>query len=207
MSHWADRKVPPERRRRRPGAQLRREALDAARWLLGQGGPGAVTIANVAKHIDASRTALLYHFGSAATLQSALTQTIIAELAMAFDRATASVRDDAEAQTLLPARIFDAFDEPGAAAGQAAAWIVLAGDGLQLEALRETLRALATALDDKANPTGADCPGAQLVHLLAISAFADALIGPYLREMLDLPTATMRAQMTRIFAEFATTRS
>ncbi|WP_343517884.1 helix-turn-helix domain-containing protein [Sphingomonas sp.] len=205
MSHWADRTVRLERRRRRPGAQLRREALDAARWLLVQGGPGAVTIANVAERIDASRTALLYHFGSAATLQSTLTRTIITELAMGFGRTASGVRSDAEAQSSLPAHIFDLFDE--AAAGQAAAWTVLAGDGAQLEPLREAVRALAAALDGEVGRTGADRPSAQLVYLLTIGAFGDAVIGPYLREMLNLPTGTMRAQMARILSELPVTRS
>ncbi|HET9628547.1 MAG TPA: TetR family transcriptional regulator, partial [Novosphingobium sp.] len=59
-------------RRRLPQEQSRALALDAARALLLEAGPQAVTLKSVAARIDRTHANLLHHFGSAAGLQRAL---------------------------------------------------------------------------------------------------------------------------------------
>src|SRR3546814_4226433 len=54
------------RRRKRMGEEVRDEALTAARKLLLEGGPSAVTLANVGRAIGMTHANVLYHFESAA---------------------------------------------------------------------------------------------------------------------------------------------
>src|SRR3546814_5934762 len=63
---------PHQKRRKRSGAEVREEGLVAARGLLLDRGPAAVTLANVGQAIGMSHANVLHHFGSAAGLQSAL---------------------------------------------------------------------------------------------------------------------------------------
>ena len=59
-------------RRRLPPEESRRAALEAARALLIEAGPQAVTLKAVAGRIGRTHANLLHHFGSAAGLQKAL---------------------------------------------------------------------------------------------------------------------------------------
>ena len=76
---------PAPKRRKRSGAEVREEGLAAARRLLLDGGPGAVTLANVGEAIGMSHANVLHHFGSAAGLQSALMGSMIQDLTGALD--------------------------------------------------------------------------------------------------------------------------
>ena len=71
------------RRRKRMGDEVRDEALIAARKLLLDSGPAAVTLANVGREIGMSHANVLHHFGSAASLQSALMGSMIREIGRA----------------------------------------------------------------------------------------------------------------------------
>lgn len=174
---------PLPKRRKRSAAQARDEGLIAARALLLDGGPAAVTLANVGKAIGMSHTNVIHHFGSAAGLQTALMESMIRDLADALGDAVSQLHTDAAAPSMLVDRVFHAFGEGGA--GQLAAWLVLAREYEHLEVIRQAVLDLVDAVKARA-PELPDqdsrIPG--IVLLIAICAFGDAVIGPHLRQML-----------------------
>jgi AcrR family transcriptional regulator len=170
------------RRRKRLGDEAREEGLIAARRLLLDRGPAAVTLANVGREIGMSHANVLHHFGSAAGLQSALMGSMIRDLTTALDDAVAALSSDSAAPRALVNRVFDAFDQGGA--GQLAAWIAMSRDFGHLEPIREAVRSLVVAFRDKFVDEDADSRVRAAVLLIAVCAFGDAVIGPQLREML-----------------------
>src|SRR5918998_527185 len=103
------------RERLTPG-ESRSAALEAARRLLIERGPQAVTLKAVAAEIGKTHANLLHHFGSAAELQAALARSI-------SDRVTARIAEAVEksrAGEVDPIAIvdqtFDAFGREGAGA-------------------------------------------------------------------------------------------
>jgi AcrR family transcriptional regulator len=170
------------RRRKRLGDEAREEGLIAARGLLLDRGPAAVTLANVGREIGMSHANVLHHFGSAAGLQSALMGSMIRDLTTALDDAVAALSSDSAAPRALVNRVFDAFDRGGA--GHLAAWIAMSRDFGHLEPIREAVRSLVVAFRDKFVDEDADPRVRAAVLLIAVCAFGDAVIGPQLREML-----------------------
>src|ERR1700754_4582570 len=113
------------RKRLSPEAS-REAALEAARELLWEDGPQAVTLKAVAGRIGRTHANLLHHFGSAAGLQKALieapAESVTAEIGAAVLRARAGDHDPREVVDLT----FDAFDRGGA--GALASWMLLSGN-------------------------------------------------------------------------------
>src|SRR5215212_3465364 len=113
------------RRRLSPDAS-RAAAIAAARDLLLEAGPQAVTLKAVADRIGRTHANLLHHFGSAAGLQAELARSIAdrvtGRIAEAVGRARAGQADARE----VVDRTFDAFDREGA--GALAAWMILSGN-------------------------------------------------------------------------------
>src|SRR3546814_20971486 len=90
---------------------------------------------------------VLYHFESAAGLQSALMASMIDDLVTALDDAVAQLKSDDGAPFTVVNRVFDAFD--GGGAGPLAAWIVLSRDFGHLEPIRDAVQGLVVAFRDK----------------------------------------------------------
>src|SRR3546814_9381351 len=90
---------------------------------------------------------VLYHFESAAGLQSALMASMIDDLVTALDDVVAQLKSDDGAPFTVVNRVFDAFD--GGGAGPLAAWIVLSRDFGHLEPIRDAVQGLVVALDRK----------------------------------------------------------
>ncbi|MDZ3830518.1 MAG: helix-turn-helix domain-containing protein [Sphingopyxis sp.] len=174
--------------------------MAAARKLLLEGGPGAVTLANIGDRIGMSHANILHHFGSAAALQSALMGSMINDLTNALDDVVNLLKTDAAAPRTVADMVFDAFDKGGA--GPLAAWIVLSGDVRQLEPVRDAVSALVAAIVDQARDDGAPERVRLAVLLMAVSAFGDAVIGPHLRDMLDQKDEAMRELIARILPLF-----
>ncbi|WP_291536582.1 TetR/AcrR family transcriptional regulator [Brevundimonas sp.] len=163
----------------------REEALAAARDLLLSGGPAAVTLKAVGERMGVGHANLIHHFGSAAGLQGALMDRMVRDLA---ERIAAGLKDGAVA--LEPGRlmtaVFDAFGRSGAS--QMAAWLILAREQDRAESFAGVVRDLADRLAALAPDDARATERAQaLVTTAAYMAFADGLIGPVLRPMLDAP--------------------
>lgn len=191
---------PHQKRRKRLGAEVREEALAAARRLLLSGGPGAVTLAAIGQEIGMSHANVLHHFGSAAGLQSSLMGSMINDLTAALDDVVEHLKTDAAAPRSIADRVFDAFDKGGA--GPLAAWIVLSGDTSHLEPVRDAVTNLVDGILGQAADAAAADRVRQVVLLMAVCAFGDAVIGPYIRDMLGQPDDATRALLARMLPPF-----
>jgi AcrR family transcriptional regulator len=171
--------------RRRSAQEARAEALAAARRILIERGPDAVTLKAVADALGMSHTNILHHFGTAGELQSELMSGMVRDLAAALMEAVAHLRSDLGAPRALVDMVFDAFDKGGA--GRLAAWIVLSGNVRYLEPVRDAVAELVRALEEKfAHEKGDPHLGVtSAVLFIALMAFGDSVIGDPLREMVD----------------------
>lgn len=174
------------RKRLSPG-ESRVAALDAARDLLIEAGPQAVTLKAVAGRIGRTHANLLHHFGSAAGLQRALAEsmagTITATIGAAAMRARSEGGDPGEVVDLT----FDAFDREGA--GALASWMILSGNEDALDPILEAIHRLV----DELAATG---HGDRAIHedtlQLVLLALGDALMGGSMANALGLPRDTAR---------------
>jgi len=193
-------KPPRIRRRKRLGDVAREEGLVAARKLLLERGPTGVTLANVGDAIGMSHANVLYHFGSAADLQSALMGSMIRDLTDALDGTVERIKTDGAAPRVIVDQVFDAFGEGGA--GQLAAWIALSRDFSHLEPVREAVNGLVVAFRDKFLDEDADPRVRSAVLMIAVCAFGDAVIGPHLRDMLGQDDDAMRSLAAKLLPMF-----
>ena len=191
----------PKRRKRSP-EEAREEALAAARELLLTGGPKAVTLTNVGKAVGMTHANVIHHFGSATELQSALMGSMVGDLANALEEAVAHVRSDSAAPRQLVDIVFDAFDNGGA--GMLAAWIALSQDIGHLEPVREAVRSLVRAIEERTrvNDDAAHRRVTSSVLLIALCAFGDSVIGDPLRDMLGRDKEAARRITARLLPTF-----
>jgi AcrR family transcriptional regulator len=172
----------PVRRRLSP-EESREAALDAARALLVEFGPQAVTLKAVAARIGRTHANLLHHFGSAAGLQQALIGRMAAFI-------TTTIRDTVFRQRAgehEPREVvdlaFDAFDTGGA--GALASWMILSGNE---DALDPILKAIHDLVDELSEGHSKDeQPIEDETLQLVIMALGDALFGAPLTRVLGLP--------------------
>ncbi len=177
-------------KRRLPPEESRLAALEAARILLIEAGPQAVTLKAVAARIGRTHANLLHHFGSAAGLQrelaAHLAQTVCSTIAEAVRASRAGLGSPRKVVDLA----FDAFDKEGA--GALASWMILTGNEDALTPIVETIHALVDeiAIDEAAHR------GGMAVHedtlALVLMAMGDALIGKALSRSLGLSETAAR---------------
>jgi AcrR family transcriptional regulator len=193
--------APPVRRRRTP-EEARAEALAAARKLLLQGGPDAVTLQRLAAELGMTHSNLLHHFGSAGELQSALMAMMVHDLTLALDNAVTHLKSDAGAPRALVDMVFDAFDKGGA--GKLAAWIVLSGNTAHLESVEKAVDNLVKAVEEKFSLESGDphLGVTSAVLFLALIAFGDAVIGEPLKDMLERERAAPRKIAALLLPKF-----
>ncbi|HEY0446457.1 MAG TPA: TetR family transcriptional regulator [Allosphingosinicella sp.] len=160
--------------------ESRSAALEAARALLIEDGPQAVTLKAVAARIGKSHANLLHHFGSAAGLQAELARHIggrvTAGIAEAVQRARQGEADPRE----IVDRTFDAFDREGA--GALAAWMILSGNRDALNPILESIHSLV----DQLGQGHEDRPVHETTLWLVLAALGDSLLGGPMAEALGL---------------------
>jgi AcrR family transcriptional regulator len=171
--------------------ESRTAAIDAARALLIEQGPQAVTLKAVASRIGRTHANVLHHFGSAAGLQAELARSIAESvtgtIAETVSRARAHETDARE----IVVRTFDAFDREGA--GALAAWMILSGDKDALNPILESIRDLVAEL----------CVGHEEHHVaettlwLVLTSLGDALLGASISAALGLDRDTARNLATQ----------
>jgi AcrR family transcriptional regulator len=191
-------------RRRRTPEEARREILAAARDLLLEEGPNAITIQRVAAAVGMTHGNLLHHFGSAGELQSDLMAMMVADLTEALDSAVRHLRSDAGAARALIDIVFDAFNKGGA--GKLAAWIALSNNLDHLEGIQQAVKNLVQAIEEKFARAEGLHPRAvtSAVLMLAFMAFGDALMGRQLLDMLDRERGAPRKVATMLLPSFFT---
>jgi AcrR family transcriptional regulator len=166
--------------------QSRSQALEAARRLLIEAGPQAVTLKAVSAEIGKTHANLLHHFGSAAGLQSELArhigERVTADIAGAVERARKGETDPRE----IVDRTFDAFDREGA--GALAAWMILSGNRDALDPILESIHVLVDQLGDGHD----DRPVHETTLWLVLAALGDSLLGGPMAQALGLPREKAR---------------
>jgi AcrR family transcriptional regulator len=160
--------------------ESRLAAVEAARALLIEAGPQAVTLKAVAARMGKTHANLLHHFGSAAGLQAELarhlSERVTAGIAGAVGRARQGETDPRE----IVDRTFDAFDKEGA--GALAAWMILSGNRDALNPVLEAIHRLVDQLGEGHE----DRPVHETTLWLVLAALGDSLLGAPMAEALGL---------------------
>ncbi|RYD52479.1 MAG: TetR/AcrR family transcriptional regulator [Sphingomonadales bacterium] len=180
------------RKRLSPG-ESRDAAMEAARALLLESGPQAVTLKAVAARIGRTHANLLHHFGSASGLQKALAANIAegvtAKIGSAILRAREADHDPREVVDLT----FDAFDKEGA--GALASWMILTGNHDVLEPILESVQKLVDMVA-RDHPHEGMSLQEETLHLV-LMALGDALLGGPMAAALRLPRDKARELATK----------
>lgn len=184
-------------RKRLTQEESRLAALEAARALLIELGPQAVTLKAVAARIGRTHANLLHHFGSAAGLQKALAEFHAEQVC---DVIAETVKANRAGVGGSPRQVvdlaFDAFDREGGAA--LAGWMLLHGNEDALDPLVEVIHDLVDDLDDSG--AGKMRPAA---HALCMMALGDAMLGASLTRSLELDRDSARATATQMLIDAA----
>ena len=173
-------------RRRLNSEESRSAALEAARQLLLEEGPQAVTLKAVAAKVGRTHANLLHHFGSAAGLQAELARSIAERVTGSIAEAVARARSgEADAREVVDGT-FDAFDREGA--GALAAWMILSGNRDALNPILDSIRALVAQLrvGHEEHHVG------ETTLWLVLAALGDSLLGAPIAEALSMDRDTAR---------------
>jgi AcrR family transcriptional regulator len=173
------------KRRLSPEAS-RSAALEAARDLLVEAGPQAVTLKAVAARMGRTHANLLHHFGSAAGLQKALAATMAERITRRIGEAVMKVRAGQGSRRDVVDLTFDAFEKGG---GALASWAILSGND---DALDPILQAIHRLMDELSDGTDHDDDMRRDTLDLVLSAMGDALLGEAMASALGLPRDTAR---------------
>jgi len=173
-------------RRRLSPDESRAAALAAARELLLEAGPQAVTLKAVADKIGRTHANVLHHFGTAAGLQSELARSISDSVSAGIAQAVIRARQGEADPREIVDKTFDAFGREGA--GALAAWLILMGDK---QALQPVLDAIHNLVDELGDGPG-DRPVQETTLWLVITALGDSLLGGLMADALGLPRDTAR---------------
>jgi AcrR family transcriptional regulator len=169
------------RRERLSPQESRAAALEAARQLLLNQGPQAVTLKAVAAEIGKTHANILHHFGSAAGLQAALAELISRRVCAGIAEAVRKARAQEADPSAIVDRTFDAFGREGG--GALAAWMILSGKRDAINPILDAIHHLVDALVEGHE----DRPVHETTLWLVLGAIGDALLGEAMAEALGLP--------------------
>jgi len=180
--------VPSTLRKRLSPTESREAAVEAARTLLIESGPGGVTLKAVAARVGRTHANLLHHFGSADGLHTALITRMAADIVGTIRAAVLQVRSgDGDPRDVVE-MTFDAFGKGGA--GALASWMILSGNTVALDPI---LTAIHDLVDELA---GGELPGTRPIQeqtlTLVLMALGDALMGAPMARALGLPASKAR---------------
>lgn len=187
-------------RKRLSPKESRTQALEAARLLLIETGPGSVTLKAVSSRIGRTHANLLHHFGSASGLQKALAAHLAATVCATIKEAVHASRAGLGSPREVVDLTFDAFDREGA--GALASWMLLTGNEDALDPIIETIHAL---VDELAPEEADDHGGVMAMHettlTLVLLALGDALMGKALAKSLGLPDSAARDRAEKLLTQ------
>lgn len=172
-------------RKRLSQEESRTVALEAARALLIEFGPQAVTLKAVAARIGRTHANLLHHFGSAAGLQKELARHLAVTICVSIEDAVLATRAGEGSPRDVVDLAFDAFDKEGG--GALATWMLMSGNEDALDPLFETIHEL---VDDLGEHQGRKMH--DVTHALCLMALGDALMGGPLAQSLGLERTSAR---------------
>ena len=169
--------------------ESRAAALDAARQILIESGPQAVTLKAVAARIDRTHANLLHHFGSAAGLHQALIESMAEFVTTTIRETVFRQRANEQNPREVVDLAFDAFDTGGA--GALASWMILSGNEDALTPILQAIHDLVEELREEHSEDEAPIED-ETLHLV-LMALGDALFGAPLARALGLPRNRARA--------------
>jgi AcrR family transcriptional regulator len=167
-------------------------ALEAARTLLIEQGPQAVTLKAVAARVGKTHANLLHHFGSAAGLQAALAELISNRVCAGIEESVQRARAHEADPIEIVDRVFDAFGREGA--GALAAWMILSGNRDALNPVLEAIHQLV----DHLRAGHEDRPVKETTLWIVLVAMGDSLLGAEMAESLDLGRDKAREIVRRL---------
>ena len=177
------------KRLRRTPEEARRLILDTAQALIARAGPEGLRLQEIAAAAGISHPLILHHFGSREGLVRALVQQAVAELR---DKLIASMGSPEYSFEQQLGQVFDAFRDGLA---QRLAWLATIDPNGEAAAnatiMRDIVERLHARRVESAPPGIAPERGdtESIVHLIAVAAFGDAIIGTRLRRSAGLPPA------------------
>ena len=183
-------------RTRLKAVEVREAAIEAARALLVEEGPQAVTLKAVGARIGKGHANLLHHFGSAAGLQRGLAADLAERITATIAEAVAKARAGKADPRLIVDLAFDAFGREGG--GALASWMIASGDRAALDPIVAAVRRLV----DEVGPHGGR-PTEAITLTLVLTALGDALLGEALAGALGLPRDAARALATERLMTYA----
>jgi AcrR family transcriptional regulator len=167
-------------RERLTPTESRSAALEAARELLIEAGPQAVTLKAVGARVGKTHANLLHHFGSAAGLQSELARHIGARVTAGIAEAVQRARQGEADPREIVDRTFDAFGREGA--GALAAWMIISGNRDALDPILESIHHLV----DQLGQGHEDRSVHEMTLWLVLAALGDSLLGEPMARALGL---------------------
>lgn len=172
------------KRRLSPEAS-RSAALVAARDLLIEAGPQAVTLKAVASRMGRTHANLLHHFGSAAGLQQALMTAMAERITEEIGAAVMKARAGQGSPRDVVDMTFNAFERGG---GALASWMILSGNDNALDPVLQAIHRLVDRLGDGHENLEVHRETLNLVLL----ALGHALLGEQMAAALGLSETTAR---------------
>lgn len=188
------------KRKRLSPEESRNSALSAARALLIEAGPQAVTLKAVAARIGRTHANLLHHFGSASGLQKALAEHLARSVCETIIEAVHASRAGLGSPREVVDLAFDAFDREGA--GALTSWMLLTGNEDALDPIISTIHDLVDEIaPDEAEHDVAERRIHRETLSLVLLALGDALIGGALAKSLGLPRDAARVRAEAMLAQ------
>ena len=175
--------------------ESRLAAVEAARTLLIEAGPQAVTLKAVAARIGRTHANLLHHFGSAAGLQKALAAHLADVITASIGEAVDAARRGKVSPRTIVDMTFDAFDAQGA--GAPASWMLSSGNEDALDPVVEAIHRLVDKLAATAlTPNMGDLIRENTL-MLVLLALGDSQLGGPTAAAIGLPREKAREIATR----------
>ena len=186
-------------RKRLSPEESRSTALAAARSLLIEAGPQAVTLKAVGARVGRTHANLLHHFGSAAGLQknlaAHLAQTVCESVAEAVRATRAGLGSPREIVDIA----FDAFEQEGG--GALVSWMLATGHEDAMEPFVETIHSMVDDLNPDEDGHSEDMIAHRSTLTIVLLALGQSLIGEPLAQSLRLPAGTARDVAERIITD------
>lgn len=180
-------------RKRLPQQESRTAALEAARALLIESGPQAVTLKAVAARMGRTHANLLHHFGTAAQLQRSLARHLAQAICGTIAEAVVANRAGLASARHVVDLTFDAFDREGG--GALASWMALNGNEDALDPIVEAIHDMVDELDASVGVRR------EVTLTLVLLALGDAQMGSALTKSLGLPAHTARDMAERVLTD------
>ena len=178
----------PNTRPRLSTEEMRRLSLEAARTILIEEGPQAVTLMAVAKRISRTHANILHHFGSAGELRRAMAEMMVGRVAAEIGEKVVQARQTEGDMREIVDITFDAFEKQGMAALMS--WMILSGEH---DGLAPILEAVHNLVEELGEHRGA--PLRQITQILMLTALGEGMIGGPIAEALQVPRETARTTL------------